>query len=157
MVLVRRPFVFLVVAAIGGMGWTLSASELWVASQRAMPDWARGHMNATTVMVSQGATALGGLIWGLAAHRAGVISTFLGAAAFGLLLMVVMRIVPAFRISIDFTKSLSFEAAPATIFSQHLDSGRLPAPEDGPVSTTGEFQVDPSRRSEFIKQPATLG
>jgi hypothetical protein len=29
MVLVHRPFVFLVVAALGGMGWTLSASELW--------------------------------------------------------------------------------------------------------------------------------
>jgi MFS family permease len=43
MVLVHRPFVFLVVAALAGMGWTLSASELWVASQRAMPDWARGR------------------------------------------------------------------------------------------------------------------
>src|SRR5260221_2435395 len=32
MVLVHRPFVFLVVAALGGVGWTLSASELWVAS-----------------------------------------------------------------------------------------------------------------------------
>jgi hypothetical protein len=28
MVLIHRPFVFLVVAALGGMGWTLSASEL---------------------------------------------------------------------------------------------------------------------------------
>ena len=34
---------------------------------------------------------------------------------------------------------------------QHLDPGRLPAPKDGPVSITAEFQVDPSRRSEFIK------
>ena len=49
MVLVHRPFVFLLVAVLGGMGWTLSASELWVASQRAMPDWARGRMNATMV------------------------------------------------------------------------------------------------------------
>jgi MFS family permease len=151
MVLVHRPFVFLVVAALAGMGWTLSNSELWVASQRAMPDWARGRMNATIVMVSQGATALGGVIWGLAAHHAGVVPTFLGAAAFGLVLMIVRRVVPAFGLSIDFTKSLSFEAAPAMIFSQHLDQGRSPAPEDGPVSITGEFQVDPSRRTEFIK------
>src|SRR5215468_4621211 len=117
MVLVHRPFVFLVVAALGGMGWTLSASELWVASQRAMPDWARGRMNATMVMVSQGATALGGVVWGFTAHHAGVVPTFLGAALFGLLVMVIVRVVPAFRISIDFTKSLSFEAAPGTIFS----------------------------------------
>jgi hypothetical protein len=151
MVLVRQPYVFLVVAALGGMGWTLSASELWVASQRAMPDWARGRMNATMVMVSQGATALGGVIWGFTAHHAGVVPTFLGAAVFGLLVMIIVRVVPAFRISIDFTKSLSFEAAPGTIFSQHLDPGRSPAPKDGPVSITAEFQVDPTRRNEFIK------
>src|SRR5262249_35124815 len=73
MVLVHQPGVFLVVAALAGMGWTLSASELWVASQRAMPDWARGRMNATMVMVSQGATALGGVIWGFTAHHTGVV------------------------------------------------------------------------------------
>jgi hypothetical protein len=42
------------------MGSTLSASELWVASQRAMPDWARGRMNATMVMVAQGRLLLVG-------------------------------------------------------------------------------------------------
>ncbi len=41
MALVHRPHVFLLVAALGGAGWTLSASELWIAGQRAMPEWAR--------------------------------------------------------------------------------------------------------------------
>ena len=151
MAFVHRPYVFLVVAALGGMGWTLSASELWVASQRAMPDWARGRMNATMVMVAQAATALGGVIWGLAAHHAGVVPTFLGAAVFGLLLMIIVRVVPALQISIDFTKSLSFESAPVSIFAQSLDPSRLPAPQDGPVSITAEFNVDPTRRNECIE------
>ena len=86
MVLVHRPYVFLVVAALGGVGWTLSASELWVASQRAMPDWARGRMNATMVVVANGATALGGILWGMSAHSLGVVPTFLGAAVFALAL-----------------------------------------------------------------------
>ena len=133
MVFVRRPYVFLVVAALGGMGWTLSASELWVASQRAMPDWARGRMNATMVMVAQAATALGGVIWGEAANSAGVVPTFLGGAGFALLIMIIVRVVPALQISIDFTKSVSFESAPMIIFSHSLDPGRLPAPKDGPV------------------------
>ena len=150
MVLERRPYVFLVVAALGGMGWTLSASELWVASQRAMPDWARGRMNATIVMVAQAATALGGIIWGLAARNAGVVPTFLGAAGFALLLMIIVRVVPGLQISIDFTKGLSFESAPAMIFSQNLDPSRLPAPKDGPVSITAEFHVDPARRTECV-------
>jgi MFS family permease len=35
---VRQTELFLLVAALAGIGWTLSASELWVAAQRAMPD-----------------------------------------------------------------------------------------------------------------------
>src|SRR3984893_17122922 len=60
MALVRQRELFLVVAALAGTGWTLSASELWVAAQRTMPSWARGRMNATVIMLSQGAIALGG-------------------------------------------------------------------------------------------------
>ena len=151
MAFVHRPYVFLVVAALGGMGWTLSASELWLASQRAMPGWARGRMNATMVMVAQAATALGGILWGLAAHHAGVVPTFLGAVVFGILVMIVVRVVPALQISIDFTKSLSFEPAPVSVFAQSLDPGRLPAPQDGPVSITAEFNVDPTRRNACIE------
>jgi MFS family permease len=151
MAFVRRPYVFLVVAALGGMAWTLSASELWVASQRAMPDWARGRMNATMVMVAQAATALGGVIWGEAANSVGVVPAFLGGAGFGLLGMLIVRVVPPLQISIDFTKSVSFESAPMIIFSHNLDPGRLPAPKDGPVSITAEFQVDPTRRNECIE------
>lgn len=151
MAFVHRPYVFLVVAALGGMGWTLSASELWVASQRAMPDWARGRMNATMTMVAQAATALGGVVWGLAAHNAGVVPTFLGAAVFGLLIMIIVRAVPALQISIDFTKSLSFESAPVSIFAPSLDPSRSPAPQDGPVSITAEFNIDPTRRNDCIE------
>ena len=150
MAFVHRSYVFLVVAALGGMGCTLSASELWVASQRAMPDWARGRMNATMTMVAQAATALGGVVWGLAANNVGVVPTFLGAAVFGLLIMIVVRVIPALQISIDFTKSLSFESAPVSIFSQSLDPSRSPAPQDGPVSITAEFNIDPTRRNDCI-------
>src|ERR1700726_201257 len=69
MALVRQKELFLVVAALAGVGWTLSASELWVAAQRSMPSWARGRMNATVIMVSQGTMALGGVIWGCAAAK----------------------------------------------------------------------------------------
>jgi len=88
-------------------------------------------MNATMTMVAQGATALGGALWGLAAHGFGVVPTFLGAAGFALLLMVLVNVVPALRISIDFTASLTFEPAPPVLLSQNLAPSRLPAPRDG--------------------------
>src|SRR5208283_2488263 len=61
MAFVRQTEVFFIVAALAGVGWTLSASELWVAAQRAMPNWAQGRMNATVIMISQGAMALEGV------------------------------------------------------------------------------------------------
>lgn len=77
---VRQTEWFFVVAALAGVGWTMSASELWVASQRAVPGWARGCMNAMAIMISQGAMAIGGVIWGSASSIAGANYTLLAAA-----------------------------------------------------------------------------
>jgi MFS family permease len=95
MALVRRTEAFFVVAALAGVGWTLSASELWVAAQRAMPSWARGRLNATVIMISQGAMALGGVIWGSADAIAGASYTLLGAAV-----LFLMSLLLAGRLSI---------------------------------------------------------
>jgi hypothetical protein len=81
MALVRQTEAFFMVAAVAGVGWTMSASELWVASQRAIPNWARGRMNAIIIMISQGAMAVGGVTWGSTAVIAGTGYTLLGAAA----------------------------------------------------------------------------
>ncbi|MBV9492002.1 MAG: MFS transporter [Verrucomicrobia bacterium] len=143
MAVVREQAIFMVVAALAGAGWTLSASELWVAAQRAMPDWARGRMNATVIMVAQGAMALGGVVWGTAAATLGVNPTLVGAA--GLLSLSLILVVP---LSINFTGALDFEPAPETPFSHRLI--HMPQPDDGPVAITYEFQVDPLRGQEFM-------
>jgi MFS family permease len=146
MATVRWTKIFLVVAALAGIGWTLSSTELWIAGQRAMPEWARGRMNATIIMISQAATALGSLIWGLSAANVGIDSTFLIAVVLAATAMIITRL-PTYRLSIDFTKDLNLEPAPATIFSN--SPSRLPEPEEGPLSITTTFQVDPERREEF--------
>jgi len=144
MALVRDQNVFMVVAALAGVGWTLSASELWVAGQRAMPPWARGRMNATVIMVSQGAMALGGVIWGTAATGFGINPTLLGGAG-----VLILSLILAIPLSINFTGTLDFEPAPVTSFSHKLIY--LPQPKDGPVAVTYEFNLDPARAPEFIK------
>jgi MFS family permease len=148
---VHRPHFFLLVAAIAGAGWTLSSSELWIAGQRAMPDWARGRMNATIIMISQAATALGGAIWGAAAAKCGVVPTFLVAGGLASLVMVITHVVLRKRLSIDFTASLNFEPASVTIFSHDLDPMRLSQAQDSPVSVTTEFLIDPTRRGQCIE------
>ena len=101
MAVVRHTELFLGVAALAGVGWTLSASELWVAAQRAVPSWARGRMNATVIMISQGAMALGGVMWGSAASLAGASYTLVGAAVLFLTSLLLAR-----RLSINFAGNL---------------------------------------------------
>src|SRR5271157_5383687 len=101
MALVRQPEAFFVVAALAGVGWTMSASELWVAAQRAMPSWARGRMNATVIIISQGAMAPRGVVWGSAGAIAGASYTLLGAAVLFLTSLLLAR-----RLSINFAGNL---------------------------------------------------
>ena len=101
MALVRQTELFFAVAALAGVGWTIAASELWVAAQRAMPSWARGRLNATVIMISQGAMALGGVIWGSAGAIAGTTYALLGAAVLLLTSLFLAR-----RLSINFARDL---------------------------------------------------
>jgi Na+/melibiose symporter-like transporter len=101
MAIVRQAELFFVVAALAGVGWTLSASELWVAAQRTMPGWARGRMNAMVIMISQGAMAVGGVIWGSAASIAGADYTLLAAAA-----LFLASLLPIRRLSINVAGNL---------------------------------------------------
>src|SRR3984957_10816402 len=143
MAFVREPWLFFAVAAMAGVGWTLSASELWVAAQRAMPSWVRGRMSATVMMVSQGAMAIGGVIWGSAVTTAGPAYSLLAAAA-----LLLVSLVLAGPLSIDFTDNLDLDPAPVTTASYRLLY--TPKPTDGPVSICVEFNVDRVRAPEFV-------
>jgi MFS family permease len=144
MAVVRQPELFLVVAALAGAGWTLSASELWVAAQRAMPGWARGRMNATVIMVSQGAIALGGIVWGFSSQVAGINVTLVVAAV-----AMALSLLLAIPLSINFTTSLSFDPPPISCVMMPLVNN--PQPRDGPVAITFEIEVDRMRGREFLR------
>jgi MFS family permease len=144
MAFVRDQTIFMIVAAAAGIGWTMSASELWVAAQRAMPSWSRGRMNATIIMVSQGAMALGGVVWGTAAATLGVYPTLIGGAV-----LLSISLILAIPLSINFTGDLEFDPASVTSFSHKLI--QLPQPQDGPVAITYEFEVDRVREDEFME------
>src|SRR5271166_6528211 len=78
MAIVPNLWMFLCVTALAGISWTVSASELWIAGQRAMPDWARGRMNAVQMMASQGGLAVGSVLLGPRYDAAGRRSSFDG-------------------------------------------------------------------------------
>jgi len=142
MSIVPNLWAFLPITALAGISWTVSASELWIASQRAMPDWARGRMNAVHMMASQGGVALGGVLWGGAATSLGLGPTLVGGA-----LLLTASLTLAIPLSINFAHSLNLDAAP--LESAHQFSF-TPKPDDGPVTVTWELIIPPEDREEFL-------
>jgi Transmembrane secretion effector len=127
---------------LAGVSWTVSASELWIAGQRAMPDWARGRMNAVHMMASQGGVALGGVLWGGAATSLGLGPTLVGGA-----LLLTASLTLAIPLSINFAHSLNLDAAPLEAAHQFSFT---PKPDDGPVTVTWELIIRPEDREEFL-------
>lgn len=146
MAYVRHLEAFMVVAALGGLSWTLAASELWVAAQQAMPDWTRGRMSAAQIMTSQGGIVLGGIVWGAAATFVGLEFTLLIAA-----LVVCLHLAIAIPLSVDFTRSLNLEPDPTwgmPIMAQ------TPDPDEGPIAVVADIVIEQQNReklSQFIE------
>jgi MFS family permease len=80
MAMVNHCVYCLVPMALAGACWTLAGSELWVLAQRAIINSVRGRLSAIMMVVSQGAMALGGIIWGFSGQIAGSRPTLLAAA-----------------------------------------------------------------------------
>jgi Transmembrane secretion effector len=142
MAFTRNSQIFLIVAAVAGAGWTISASELWVAGQRVIPDWIRGRLNASHMMVSQGGLALAGLLWGALATVLGVEWALLSASSLGILITLMAK-----RWSIDFSEALNLDPDPLPRLRDHY----LPEADDGPVTTVVEIEVAPENHRQFFK------
>ena len=143
---VRQKQLLPMVVAFAGVAWTSTGNELWLAGQRAMPAWARGRMNATVIMFSQGAMALGGVIYGTAVQTWGVTIVLVAVAAVILVLLVTFQLFSV-PLSIDFTKELSFE--PGAIAPLSPNFILVPQPRDGPVLITIDVQLDETRGREL--------
>ena len=143
MAVVRHPQVFLFVAALAGAAWTISASELWIAGQRVIPDWIRGRLNATHMMVSQGGISLAGLVWGGLATTSGLESALFSASALG-----VASALTAKRWSIDFSAEINLEPDP---LPPDDPDPYQPEADDGPITTAVEIEVAPENHVRFFR------
>jgi MFS family permease len=143
MAVIRHPQVFLIVAAVAGAAWTVSAAELWVAGQRVIPNWIRGRLNATHMMLSQGGISLAGFVWGALATALGLKWALFSASALG-----IASALTAKRWSIDFSAEVNLDPDPLP----HDDQDPyLPEPEDGPITTAIEIEVAPENHVRFFR------
>jgi MFS family permease len=143
MAIVHHPQVFFFVSAVAGAAWTVSASELWVAGQRVIPDWIRGRMNATHMMVSQAGISLAGLLWGALATTLGLEWALLSASAAG-----IAGALTAKRWSIDFSTDINLDPDPLVSEAPRL---YLPEASDGPIIMATEIEVAPENHIRFFR------
>jgi MFS family permease len=148
MAIVPNLWLFLPVAALAGVSWTVSASELWIAGQRAMPDWVRGRMNAVHMMASQAGIASGAILWGCGATSLGLGITLMGGAV-----LLTISLLLAIPLSINFAHTLNLDSAPME--AAH-DFPLSPRPNDGPVTVTVEFIIRPEDREKFLEDAEQL-
>ena len=143
MALARVQLLLFVVSGFAGIAWTLAASELWVAAQRSMPEWARGRLSAVHMMSSQGGMALGAIGWGTLVTLTNVDLTLFVAALVLLPLSLLLR-----PLSIDFTEHLNIEPSPLPTRFHRFP--RFPKPEDGPVVIYMDYRIAPESRESFL-------
>ena len=143
MALATRRMVLFVVSGFAGVAWTLAATELWVAVQRSIPEWARGRLNAVHMVGTQGGMALGGIAWGTLVTFTNINFTLFGAAAILFFLSLLLR-----PLSIDFTEKLDVEPAPLPY--RFHDFPRVPKLEDGPVAISVVFHIEAENRERFL-------
>jgi MFS family permease len=144
MAFIRDQTLFIFTAFLGGIGWTLAASELWVAAQRAIPEWAKARINAVFFIVAQGAMVLGGILWGVAATTFGPSHALIGGS-----ILLFLSVIIAIPLSINFTQAIDLTPVPVTGFSHKLLY--LPQSDDGPIVIHYDIEVDRRRGREFLE------
>jgi predicted MFS family arabinose efflux permease len=126
----------------GGAAWTIFMSVFNTLIQRLAPDWVRARVLAVYLFVFQGSMAIGSVLWGALAERAGLEKTLL-VSAVGIAACLLLRSpfsLPEPSTTLDVWNHLPRP----TMFAE-------PEPGDGPVLVTAEYKIDPVEAPEFLE------
>ena len=108
MAFLRTSSTMLVYSAAAGVAWALAGSELWLAGQRAVSGRIRGRMNSFLIMTGQAGIAVGSILLGTGALKAGLGWTLALAAVVALLGFAL-----GCRFSINFQRESAPEQTPS--------------------------------------------
>ncbi len=124
---------------VGGAAWIATLSTLNSAAQRVTPAWVRARSLALYLVASQGAMAIGAILWGTVATRTGVPAALMLSAA-GLLISTPLARLIRLPAALDLAPGGGF-SDPGAQFE--------PEPDKGPVMILVEYRVAPERRTAF--------
>jgi MFS family permease len=133
---------------IAGVAWTVIASGFNVAVQSATPAWIRGRVLSIYLVVFQGATAIGSILWGAVAARTDVRHALL-IAAIALVGGLLLRLRYPLRVSDEDLSHDPYWTDPIV--------REAPVPRDGPVLVLVEYRVRAAEHDEFVTAMTSLG
>jgi MFS family permease len=144
LVLVPNAAVILVVLVATGIAWIAVLSSMNAAMQLFLPAWVRARGLSVYQMVLFGAQAGGAVIWGVMAGPAGLVATFLIAAAVMAAGVATLRLWPLFDTS-GMDRSLAvYWPEPHLVLE--------PDPQAGPVLVTTTYTVAPENEQPFLHE-----
>ena len=145
----NQLFSLCVAMAISGIAWISILSSLQVAAQIALPSWVRSRGLAVFMMAFMGAMTLGSLLWGKVAELSSI-SQSIKIASVGLVITIVLtwRWKLGGIETVDLTPSMHWPPPSVHDVITH---------DRGPVLVTVEYQVQPERVREFLKEIHELG
>jgi MFS family permease len=130
------------IATIGGTAWILLVSCFNVAAQEASPAWVRARALGAYLVVYQGGTAIGSLLWGVLAASLGDPLAILLAA-----LGAILGLAAGLRWHLADSEKQDLRPWHVTV-PRLLIEPRL---QDGPVMVQTEYCIDPRRAEDFLR------
>ncbi|UPL47539.1 MFS transporter [Hymenobacter sublimis] len=125
-----------------GMAWMLVLNSFSVGVQTVVPRWVQARTISLYLLTIQGGMALGSVVWGTVAERAGLPLALTGAAIWlGLTTLLALRF--SLRTSPETLDHTPARPRPEPVLAE------APDPEDGPVIITTTYRVAPTDRPTF--------
>ncbi|WP_147320727.1 MFS transporter [Hymenobacter lapidiphilus] len=147
---VDAPWLLYGLLALVGMAWMLVLNSFSVGVQTVVPRWVQARTISIYLLVIQGGMALGSVVWGAVAERAGLPLALAGSAIWLLLSLLLVR-----RYSLQ-TPPEALDHTPARQRPEPV-LAEEPAPAEGPVITTTTYRVAPENRPAFTYYMEQLG
>jgi hypothetical protein len=142
-VLISNAVVILIVLLPAGVAWMAFLSTINAELQLFLPAWVRARGLSVYQMVLFGAQGFGALFWGIVAAPAGLVTTFLMAAALMLAGVATMRIWPIIDTRDMDRSTVQYWPEPSLV----LDTD----PGDGPVVVKTVYTVAPEKEAPFLR------
>jgi hypothetical protein len=140
--------VILIVLLPAGVAWMAFLSTINAELQLFLPAWVRARGLSVYQMVLFGAQGFGALFWGIVAAPAGLVTTFLIAAAVMLAGVATMRIWPIIDTRGMDRSTVQYWPEPNLVVNAD--------PDDGPVVVRSVYTIAPEKEAPFLQAMALV-